>query len=81
MTASHCSDLASSIPTSRHPTSRSNWVLSLLDRYFAAQALHKQHRALLLLDDSLLSDIGITRAQAITQAASLVWNAPNHWKS
>ena len=56
------------------------WILRLLDRYLAAQALHKQHQALLYLDDALLRDIGITRHQAIEAAAGPVWNAPNHWK-
>ena len=75
MTPSHCSDLASPIRTPYRP-----WALRLLDRYFAAQALHKQHQALLHMDDYLLCDIGITRAQAVEQATSPVWDAPNHWK-
>ena len=76
MTASDCSGHASPLRSAHR-----SWLLSLLDRYVAAQALHKQHHALLLLDDSLLSDIGITRAQALKQAATPIWNAPNHWKS
>jgi uncharacterized protein YjiS (DUF1127 family) len=76
MTPSQCSDLASPIAMSHRP-----WALRLLDRYFAAQALHKQHLALLRLDDSLLRDVGITRSEAIDLAASPVWDAPNHWKS
>lgn len=76
MTQSQCSDL--SLPI-RAP--HRGWALLLLDRYFAAQALHKQHQALLNLDDALLRDVGITRVEAINLAASPVWDAPNHWKS
>ena len=75
MTQSHCS--AASFPTQAPHRS---WMLRLLDRYFAAQALHKQHQALLRMDDYLLNDIGITKAQAIEQATGPVWDAPNHWK-
>jgi uncharacterized protein YjiS (DUF1127 family) len=75
MTPSQCSDLAPSI---RAPYRK--WALRLLDRYFAAQALHKQHQALLRLDENLLRDVGITRAEATQQAASPVWDAPTHWK-
>ena len=66
--------------TSPRHASHRPWSLRLLDRYFAAQALHKQHQALLHLDDYLLDDIGITKAQAIEQATGPVWDAPNHWK-
>ena len=75
MPPSQCSDLASPIRASHR-----RWALWLLDRYFAAQALHKQHQALLRMDNHLLHDIGIGRAQAIEQATSPVWDAPNHWK-
>ena len=75
MTASHYSDTNVSIQPPRRP-----WALRLLDRYFAAQALHNQHQALLQLDDGLLRDIGISRAQAVELAAAPVWDAPNHWK-
>ena len=75
MTQSHCSDAPFTTRASHRP-----WALRLLDSYFAAQALRKQHQALLRLDDSLLRDIGITRAQAIEVAANPGWDAPNHWK-
>lgn len=76
MTQPQCSNLTSPI---RAP--QRGWALRLLDRYFAAQTLHKQHQALLNLDAALLRDVGITRAEAINLAASAVWDAPNHWKS
>ena len=75
MALSPCSDVTAQIST----PSRS-WARRLLDRYNAAQALHRQHQALLRLDDSLLRDIGITRSKAVDLASGPVWNAPNHWK-
>ncbi|MDA7967099.1 DUF1127 domain-containing protein [Ruegeria sp.] len=39
----------------------------------------KQRRALARLDDRALDDIGITRAQARTEAARPIWDAPLHW--
>ena len=75
MTPSHCSDLMFPI---RAP--RRSWALRLLDRYLAAQSLHKQHQALLRLDETLLRDIGISRSEALDLAAGPVWDAPNHWK-
>jgi uncharacterized protein YjiS (DUF1127 family) len=41
--------------------------------------LHRQRRALLALDARLLDDIGLTRAQALTEAARSPWDAPQHW--
>ena len=75
MALSPCNTLTAQIST----PSRS-WARRLLDRYNAAQALHRQHQALLRLDDSLLRDIGITRSKAVDLASGPVWNAPNHWK-
>lgn len=57
-----------------------SWARWLLDRCNAAQALHRQHQALLRLDDRLLRDIGMTRSKAVDLASGPVWNAPNHWK-
>jgi uncharacterized protein YjiS (DUF1127 family) len=36
-------------------------------------------RSLALLDDHLLADIGITRAEAEHEAARPLWDAPAHW--
>ena len=56
------------------------WPLRLLHRLFAANALHRQHQALLRLDDAMLSDIGITRFEAESEANRPVWDAPTHWR-
>ena len=46
-------------------------------RFFALIRLYggryRQRRALLSLDDRLLEDIGVTRAQALSEAAKLFW--------
>lgn len=39
-----------------------------------------QRRQLLALDDHLLNDIGVTRAQALEEARQSVWDAPDHWR-
>jgi uncharacterized protein YjiS (DUF1127 family) len=54
-----------------------------------AVALRRQRRALLALDDHLLNDIGLTRAQALDEAERpalpllwpQVWDAPRHWRN
>ena len=76
MTASPCTARSANIRQS----SRS-WILRLLDRVFAANALHRQHQALLQLDDALLRDIGLTRSEAAAEANRPVWDAPDHWRA
>jgi len=43
-------------------------------------ALAHQRRQLAALDAHMLSDIGVTQAQAIAESRKLPWNAPNHWQ-
>lgn len=43
-------------------------------------ALGAQRRALVRLDDRLLADIGLTRAQALAEADRPFWDAPRHWR-
>ena len=40
----------------------------------------RQRRQLLALDDHLLKDIGVTRAQALKEGRQTLWNAPSHWR-
>lgn len=42
-------------------------------------ALHRQRRQLAELDAHLLDDIGVSREDALTEAARPVWDAPAHW--
>ena len=75
MTASHCMDRPTPIRTTVRPL-----ALRLMDRLLAANALHRQHQALLRLDDALLRDIGLTRHEAESEANHRVWDAPTHWR-
>lgn len=43
-------------------------------------ALHRQRRALAALDDRLLADIGVTRAQVEAELDAPIWDAPRHWR-
>jgi uncharacterized protein YjiS (DUF1127 family) len=59
--------------------SRARPTKSLLSRFIQMRAVARQRKALAELDDSILSDIGITRAQAEYESARPVWDAPQHW--
>jgi uncharacterized protein YjiS (DUF1127 family) len=52
----------------------------LFDRLAGAVAravtLHEQRRALALLDDARLRDLGLTRAQAEAESARPIWDMP-----
>lgn len=80
MTPAPCHDATSPVRFPRHTQVRRSWVLGLLDRYLAARDLHRQHQALLRLDDAMLRDIGISRSMAVAIAAKPVWDAPTYWK-
>ncbi len=47
---------------------------------FAIMALSRSRRGLARLDDHLLRDIGVTRAEAMAEADCATWNAPPHWR-
>jgi uncharacterized protein YjiS (DUF1127 family) len=46
----------------------------------AITALSRSRRGLARLDDHLLRDIGVTRAEAMAEADCATWNAPSHWR-
>lgn len=52
----------------------------LPSRIFAIMALSRSRRGLARLDDHLLRDIGVTRAEAMAEADRAAWNAPSHWR-
>lgn len=39
----------------------------------------RQRRHLARLDDHLLRDIGLSRAEASAEASRMIWDAPAHW--
>ncbi len=51
----------------------------LLHRLFAALALGRSRRRLGELDDHMLRDLGLTRAEARREADRSIWDAPEHW--
>ncbi|WP_395543446.1 DUF1127 domain-containing protein [Neotabrizicola sp. sgz301269] len=61
--------------TSRQPQLR----LSLFARFLAWRETARQKARLRLLDDRLLSDIGITRTMAEAETERSAWDSPAHW--
>jgi uncharacterized protein YjiS (DUF1127 family) len=53
---------------------------SLLARLLGWREEARQKARLRLLDDRLLSDIGVTRAQAEAEADRPAWDSPSHWR-
>ena len=54
---------------------------SFLARLRHLAALHRQRRHLARLDDHLLRDIGLTRAEAERECLRPAWDAPDHWRN
>jgi uncharacterized protein YjiS (DUF1127 family) len=48
--------------------------------FFKMFSLARQRRALADLDDHILRDVGLTRAQAEAEADRPIWDAPSNWK-
>lgn len=60
---------------------RPSVLAGLPRRLLAAAALSRSRRSLARLDDHLLRDIGLTRAEAEAEASRGPWDAPSHWKA
>jgi len=58
------------------PSSRGVW-----SRVMATLMLYRSRRALAQLDSHILNDIGISRAQALSEAKRAVWDAPDRWRA
>lgn len=65
-----------SLSSARRTAERSGFWQWLL----GAGALRRQRRDLSRLNDALLKDIGITRAQADAESIRPFWDAPTHWR-
>ena len=63
------------LSTTRHSIARTGRRTSLLDLL----SLYRQRRALADLDDTALSDIGLTRDEAVAEARKPIWDVPDHW--
>ena len=58
------------------PSSRGVW-----SRIMATLMVYRSRRALAQLDSHILNDIGISRAQALSEAKRAVWDAPDRWNA
>ena len=58
--------------TSPRKSRKQKGVLSYLE-------LRRQRRALACMDTAQLNDLGLTREEAMIEAARPIWDAPNHW--
>jgi uncharacterized protein YjiS (DUF1127 family) len=58
------------------------WLLRTIDLVLNWQEVARQRRALLALDERLLKDIGITRADAEREASRPFWDlAQERWRN
>ena len=55
------------------------YLVPLAERLLAMLETHRQRRALLALDDRLLRDIGLSRADAEHEAVRSFWDVPGRW--
>lgn len=72
--------MTTSIYHSAHHASCHTQPRSLFGKIANMLAISRQRRQLRDLDDHLLEDIGITRAEAIAESRQTLWNAPDHWR-
>jgi uncharacterized protein YjiS (DUF1127 family) len=72
--------LALSLPAAFRPAGRPVARGNLFTRLLALDALWRGQRRVAALDDHLLRDIGLTRAEALTEAERPIWSAPDHWQ-
>lgn len=56
------------------------YTRDVLSRIRAALMLYRSRRALRDLDSHLLKDIGISRAEAQSEAKRALWDAPRVWR-
>ncbi len=48
-------------------------------RLTSAGSLWRQRQALAAMPDHMLDDLGISRADAMAEAAKPMWDVPQHW--
>lgn len=52
---------------------------ALISGFLASRAIKRDRQRLALLDDHLLSDIGLSRREADHEANRKDWDVPDHW--
>jgi uncharacterized protein YjiS (DUF1127 family) len=65
------------ISSTRQSALRRSSILATLSSYYG---VWQQRRILKSLSDTALDDIGVTRAQAVTEARRPFWDAPEIWR-
>lgn len=68
-----------SVHTTNTPLVGAMHHTGLFHRLLDMIAVGKQRRDLARLDDRALEDIGVSRAQAESEAARPAWDVPHHW--
>ena len=58
--------------------SRAGMSARNLDDFLHHRALSRSRKALLRLDDHLLRDVGLSRAEATAEALRAIWGVPAH---
>ena len=71
----HTSTLAIARVQARSP------LAGITGRLRQAMNLRARRKHLITLDDARLSDIGLTRAQAMAEAARPLWDVPRGWRA
>lgn len=75
--------MLTSIHTSRLMIARlpgADLLSRFLARVTSKRSLMRERRALARLDAHMLEDIGLTREQAMTEAARPAWDVPSNWR-
>lgn len=72
--------MAYSSQTLSHDALRLGRPVLLAARIDAILSLRRQRARLTTLDDDRLADLGLTRAQAETEAARPFWDVPASWR-
>jgi uncharacterized protein YjiS (DUF1127 family) len=74
MMADHGSELARKALPLRLRPGLAAWLLRAIEQVLGWQEVARQRRSLLELDERLLKDIGITRADALREASRPFWD-------
>lgn len=62
------------------PLVQGGWLARAWRRINRVASVRAQRRALAVLDDRMLADVGLTRAQALRECERAVWDSPAHWR-
>ena len=66
--------------TTRHAGFTTARPVTLIGRVFGLLGLHASRQSLARLDDAMLEDIGVTRAEAMRESRRPMWDVPSNWR-